>query len=137
MQAEGGCWESDIRTGDLQRESGSRTEGPTLDRAFRSFRTSSDNYLEETATALGLLSSGTTPSCCMRPKLSQLTKPSNILPFVNRAMLTPVMLNCLFVGAMAFSSPLWVPRQDQRATTVSPSAIMSSIVKRMSGKALR
>src|ERR1700722_12602338 len=123
--------------GDLQRnqeveQKARRWIGPS---AF--FRTSSDNYLEEAANALDLPSSGTIPSCCMRPKLSQLTKPSNILPFVNRAMLTPVMLNCLPVGAMPFSSPLWVPRQDQRATTVSPSASRSSIVKRMSGKALR
>ncbi|SRR5216684_2644805 len=34
-------------------------------------------------------------------------------------------------------SPLWVPRQDQRVMTVSPSAMMSSIVKRRSGKAVR
>src|SRR3977135_3003766 len=95
-----------------------------------------DGYLVEAA-ALALPRSGTTPSCCIRARASQLTQPSSILPFAKRAMLTPVMLTCFPVGGIPLRSPLWVPLQDHRATTVSPSAMMSSIVNRMSGKAVR
>jgi hypothetical protein len=45
--------------------------GPTGGRAFRLVGEREDGYL--TAAALALASSGTTPSCCMRPKASQLT----------------------------------------------------------------
>jgi hypothetical protein len=40
----------------------------------------------------------------------------------------PEMVTCFPVGAIPLRSPLWVPRQDQRAITVSPSVMMSSIV---------
>ena len=58
------------------------------------------------AAAMDLVGSGTTPSWRIRPRASQLTKPSTILPFEKRAMVTPVIANCLFVGAMPLSSPL-------------------------------
>src|SRR5205807_10461174 len=89
------------------------------------------------ATALALASSGTTPSCCIRPRASQLIQPSAILLPLKRAMLTPEMVTCFPVGAIPLRSPLCVPRQDQRAVTVSTSAMMSSIVNRRSGKAVR
>ncbi len=50
---------------------------PELDRAFRLIGESGDGYLVElevAATAWALTaSSGTTPSCCIRPRASQLT----------------------------------------------------------------
>ena len=52
-------------------------EGPTCGRAFRFIGESGDGYLVElevAATAWALTaSSGTTPSCCIRPRASQLT----------------------------------------------------------------
>jgi hypothetical protein len=53
-----------------------------------------------------LVGCGTTPSWRMRPRASQLTKPSTILPFEKRTMVTPVIANCFPVGAMPLSSPL-------------------------------
>src|SRR5439155_1126489 len=91
-------------------------EGPTCGRAFRLIGESEDGYLVLAAWALVLASSGTTPSCCIRPRASQLTKPSANLPFSRRAMVTPEMLICLPVGAIPRRSPLWVPRQDQRVS---------------------
>jgi hypothetical protein len=58
------------------------------------------------AAARDLAGSGTTPSWRIRPRASQLTKPSTILPFEKRAMVTPVIANCFPVGAMPLSSPL-------------------------------
>ena len=58
-------------------------------RAFRFCRGSRDAYL---AAALTLATSGTTPSCCIRPRASQFTQPSTILPFERRATVTPEML---------------------------------------------
>src|SRR2546422_915727 len=88
------------------------------------------------ATALDFPTSAMTPSCCIKPRASQLTQPSTILPFVKRAMLIPEMVNCFPVGAIPLRSPLCVPLQDQRAVTVSPSAMMSSTVNRTSGNAV-
>src|SRR6266704_4209536 len=65
--------------------------------------------------ALAFPTSATTPSCCIKPRASQLTQPSTILPFVKRAMLIPEMVNCFPVGAIPLRSPLCVPLQDQRA----------------------
>src|SRR6266851_5701911 len=53
------------------RLSDGRSEGPMCGRAFRFSWVSRDGYL---ATALALASSGTTPSCCIRPKASQFTQ---------------------------------------------------------------
>src|SRR5260370_20360350 len=87
--------------------------------------------------ALAFPTSATTPSCCIKPRASQLTQLSEILPFVKRATLIPEMVNCFPVGAIPLRSPLCVPLQDQRAVTVSPSAIMSSNVNRTSRNAVR
>src|SRR6266478_4699512 len=89
------------------------------------------------AAALAFPTSATTPSCCIKPRASQLTQPSTILPFVKRATLIPEMVNCFPVGAIPLRSPLCVPLQDQRAVTVSPSAMMSSTANRTSGNAVR
>src|SRR6266404_2597550 len=94
-------------------------------------------YLVVADAALSFPSSATTPSCCIKPRASQLTQPSTILPFVKRATLIPEMVNCFPVGAIPLRSPLCVPLQDQRAVTVSPSAMMSSTVNRTSGNAVR
>src|SRR6266478_1978212 len=94
-------------------------------------------YLVVADVALAFPTSATTPSCCIKPRASQLTQPSTILPFVKRATLIPEMVNCFPVGAIPLRSPLCVPVQDQRAVTVSPSAMMSSIVNRTSGNAVR
>jgi hypothetical protein len=55
--------------------------------------------------------------------------PVDIAFHETRATVTPEMVMCFPVGAMPLRSPLWVPRQDQRVMTVSPSAMTSSIVK--------
>jgi hypothetical protein len=73
----------------------------------------------------------------MRPRASQLIQPSSILPLAKRTALIPEMAIYFPVGAIPLRSPLWAPRQDQRAITISPSAMMSSIVKRRSCKAVR
>src|SRR5713226_5793315 len=122
-------------------------EGPTCGRAFRLIGESKDGYLVELEVAVAAWALvavwsfaanwATTPSCCIMPKASQLTWLSASLPFKRRATVTPEMVNCFPVGAMPLRSPLWVPRQDQRAMTVSPSAMRSSMVKRRSGKAVR
>ena len=52
-------------------------EGPTCSRAFRLIEESGDGYLVELEVAAAAwalaASSGTTPSCCIRPRASQLT----------------------------------------------------------------
>src|SRR4029077_3385386 len=53
--------------------------------------------LAATATLVFAIS-GTRPSCCMRPKASQLTQPSTILPFSKWAMVTREMVDCFPVG---------------------------------------
>ncbi len=78
-------------------------ESPICGRAFRFIWASGDGYL---AAALALPISGTTPSCCISPRASQLTQPSTILPLEKRAMLIPVMVNCFPVGAIPPRSPL-------------------------------
>jgi hypothetical protein len=67
------------------------------------FVESGDGYLPA---ALVLASSGTTPSCCIRPRASQLTWASANLPFDRRATVTPEMLICFPVGAIPPRSPL-------------------------------
>jgi len=52
----------------------------------------------------GFPTSATTPSCCIKPRASQLTQPSTILPFVKLAMLIPEMVNCFPVGAIPLRS---------------------------------
>lgn len=94
----------------------------------------SDSYL---AAASALPASATAPNCLINPRASQLTQPSTIFPPAKRATLIPVMEICFPVGAIPFSSPLWVPRQLQRAVIVSPSERSSSTVRRKSWKALR
>lgn len=49
----------------------------------------------------------------------------------------PATVTRLPVGARPSTSPRCLPRNDQRATTLSLSATMSSNVTRMSGKTLR
>src|SRR5260370_40698452 len=82
-----------------------RTEKPDLrNRASRFF--SPLNGVGYFAAALAFPTSATTPSCCIKPRASQLTQPSTILPFVKRAMLIPEMVNCFPVGAIPLRSPL-------------------------------
>lgn len=52
---------------------------------------------------------------------------STCLPLAWRLMTIPDIANCLPVAAMPINSPLCVPRAVQRFTTLSPSAIVSSI----------
>src|SRR6202030_1559726 len=90
-----------------------RTESPIVEnRAFCFVWLNGVGYL---VAALALPRSRTTPSCCIKPRASQLTQPSIILPSVKRATLIPEMANCFPVAAIPLRSPLWVPLQDQRA----------------------
>jgi hypothetical protein len=53
---------------------------------------------------------GTTPSCCIRPRLSALTQLSTNFPSAILWMTIPVTVICLPVGGMPIRSPLCVPR---------------------------
>src|SRR6266478_5453422 len=80
--------------------------------------------------ALAFPTSATTPSCCIKPRASQLTQPSTILPFVKRAMLVPEMVNCFPVGAIPLRSPLCVPLRDLAQIRASKSHGESSSLQR-------
>src|SRR5713226_8670940 len=64
-------------------------------------------------------------------------QPSTIFPPETRLMFIPAVVACFPVAGIPISSPSCVPVAVQRVTTVSPSAIWSSIVIRRSGNALR
>ncbi len=53
---------------------------------------------------------GTTPSCCMRPKVSQTARSSTTFPPAKRCIVVPITVICLPVGAMPRKSPVCVPR---------------------------
>src|SRR5215204_4553421 len=80
---------------------------------------------------------GTAPICCIRPRASQFSHSSTILPSSMRWIVIPVIPTSLPVGAMPISSPWCVSCALQRLTTLSPSAISSSSVMRRSGRAER
>src|SRR5438128_3023799 len=79
---------------------------------------------------------GTTPSCCIIPRVSQFVQDSAIWPPSDRSIEVPVTVTSLPVADMPQRSPLCVPRAVQRVTTLSPSSIWSSIVIRTSGNAV-
>jgi hypothetical protein len=79
--------------------------------------------------------SGTAPSCCIMPSRSASCHISAILPPSMRKRSNPVSVTRLPVGAMPANSPSWVPVMAQRINTLSPSAMVSSWVMRLSGKA--
>src|SRR5437867_13298596 len=70
-------------------------------------------------------SGGTAPSCCIMPKVSQVTHCSATFPPAMRITLMPVVVTSLPVGEMPISVPLWVPRAVQRTVILLPSASMS------------
>src|SRR5688572_2167047 len=78
-----------------------------------------------------------TPSCCIRPSSSTCAQHSTTLPSAMRSMSVPVRRISRPVAGMPWKLPLCVPRAVQRVTTMSPSAIWSSMVKRRSGNAVR
>ena len=83
-----------------------------------------------------------TPSCCMMAQSVPIDKAFEHFAAVRKAgnASTGDVGIASPVGAIPLRSPLyWYRGQDQRATTVSPSAMMSSTitVSRRSGKALR
>src|SRR5215208_115623 len=80
---------------------------------------------------------GTAPICCIRPRASQFSHSSTILPSSMRWIVIPVIATSLPVGAIPISSPWCVPCALQRLTTLFPSAISSSSVMRRSGRAER
>src|SRR5215472_16438777 len=83
---------------------------------------------------------GTRQSCCMKPMLSAWCQSSTNFPPAKREMVMPVTVTCLPVAGICIGvtiSPVLVPRNVQRVTTWSPSAITSSILRCRSGKALR
>ena len=62
---------------------------------------------------------------------------STLLPPAMRSIVIPVMVIDLFVAGMPNKLPVLVARVVQRVTTLSPSATISSIVMRKSGKAVK
>gem|GEM_PF-5085215 len=79
----------------------------------------------------------TAPSCCIMRMASICPQCSTILPPANRTMSITPKDTLLPVGGIPMNSPLCVPLQVHRTTTLSPSAIVSSILTLRSGKALR
>lgn len=71
--------------------------------------------------------SGITPSCWRAPSMSISTQRSTILPSAIRRMVIPVAVNSRCVAGIPNSSPEWTPCPVTRITTLSPSAMMSSI----------
>src|SRR6266481_12025 len=80
---------------------------------------------------------GRAPSCFIMPRASQLVLESMIFPPARWWMVIPSTETFLFVGGTPMKSPLWVPESVQQATTLSFSAMVSSMVKRRSGKPAR
>jgi len=74
---------------------------------------------------------------CIIPSVSQLFHDSTILPSSKRSIPIPLVVARVPVGSMPMSVPSCVPVPAQRVTTLSPSAIWSSISKCRSGKASR
>jgi hypothetical protein len=73
----------------------------------------------------------------MRPNWSETPHDSAILPSSMRYTEMPVKSASFPVGGMPLYSPWWVARHLQQATTLSPSAMRSSIVLCRSGKPRR
>jgi len=81
-----------------------------------------------------LLSSGTTPSCCIRPRASQLIQPSTTLPLAKRAMLTPEMLKLLPRRRNPLRSPYGYPDRSNGPPLFRPFGNDVTIVNRRSGE---
>jgi hypothetical protein len=81
--------------------------------------------------------SGIAPICRIRPNSSSTFHDSAILPASMRYAEMPVNSTLLPVGGIPMYSPWWVALALQRATTLSPSAMRSSMVLTTSGKPWR
>jgi len=77
---------------------------------------------------------GIRPNCRSIEKLSTTCQCSAILPSCSRWMSMPAIVKALPVGGIPRNSPTLVPEFVHRTTTLSPSAMRSSMVKRESSR---
>jgi len=77
------------------------------------------------------------PICRFIFRKSKLFQASTIIPSWIRTIAIPVNKTGELLAAIPRWSPVCFPRTEQRATTLSPSAIMSSTITSMSGNAPR